>query len=302
MTTDIARMLRSVQPGSLTDDVRAVVAGGLDLHTHPSPDITPRFQTVAEAAADFASAGISGFVVKSHVVPTTTMAAAAGTGDGSPLGSRPLSSITLNQSVGGLNPEAVETAARMGASIVWLPTKDSAIQRSLSASNSASAVEVCAEGRAVDAIYEIVDLAVDHGLALATGHLGVDEIFTVLDVAADRGLDSIIITHPLLPQLEIPIAAQAEMASRGALIEHTLNSLATGKVSLSQVMHSIERCGTDSTILTGDLGQPEFGGIAGGLPLWARLLLDNDVDPASVRTMVVGNTRRVVSWSPASDF
>ena len=42
---------------------------------------------------------------------------------------RVLGALTLNASVGGMNPLAVEIAAREGARILWMPTVDAANHR-----------------------------------------------------------------------------------------------------------------------------------------------------------------------------
>ncbi|TNM53313.1 DUF6282 family protein [Brevibacterium sediminis] len=298
MTGDIESRLNGGLSALLADEVVAVTEGGIDLHTHPSPDIVARSQSIDEAAWDFGSAGIAGFVVKSHSIPTTTMVSMAPAG----LPSRPLASITLNRSVGGLNPDAVDIAARMGAKVVWLPTKDSRIQCRFERSTSLSEpdshrnpVRIIDGGRPVDALVDVIDAAVRNSLVLATGHLDQNEIFVVLDLADNRGLDNVIVTHPCLPHLDISIPAQVEMARRGALIEHTMNSLATGKVTLDRVLRVIEQCGPQSTVLSGDLGQPEFGSIAAGLPMWARILLDHGVESAAIRQMIVENPRRALA-------
>src|ERR1039457_3271549 len=71
--------------------------------------------------------GLGGFALKSHYVPTAERAAVLNEAlDGE---IRVLGALTLNASVGGLNPIAVEIAAREGARILWMPTLDAANHR-----------------------------------------------------------------------------------------------------------------------------------------------------------------------------
>src|SRR5207237_9505814 len=65
--------------------------------------------------------GMKGFVLKSHYVQTGERAQVV---KKAVPGSRVFVAVTLNHSVGGLNPVAVELAGRTGCKIVWMPTVD----------------------------------------------------------------------------------------------------------------------------------------------------------------------------------
>src|SRR6202000_1849163 len=68
-----------------------------------------------------AELGLAGFGLKSHYTSTAERARVV---NRAVAGTRAVGTIVLNQAVGGLNPLAVEIAAREGARIVWLPTVD----------------------------------------------------------------------------------------------------------------------------------------------------------------------------------
>ena len=149
---------------------------------------------------------MAGFVLKSHYTSTAERAAVV---------RRPpcpgvdvLGAIALNRAVGGMNPLAVEIAAREGARTVWLPTVDSvneshereAARRRQGAGVGASCSSTCASrgsrsspcrwsttrGAVLPETREVLAMIARHGMVLATGHLGRDEIFAVVD-AARRG-------------------------------------------------------------------------------------------------------------------
>src|SRR6266699_2022757 len=102
---------------------RELVRGAYDLHVHTGPDLLPRSATDLELAYRCRERGLAGFVIKSHYMPTAPRAETVRrlVPDINVLGS-----VVLNTAVGGMNPVAVEIAARAGARLVWMPTFDGA--------------------------------------------------------------------------------------------------------------------------------------------------------------------------------
>ena len=108
-----------------------------------------------------------------------------------------IGALTLNASVGGMNPLAVEIAAREGARILWMPTLDALNHRvthgdlpagatppmwlALQADLDAQGITVDpvpvldAAGRPLPATREVLSLAARHQLVVATGHLSAFE-------------------------------------------------------------------------------------------------------------------------------
>ena len=116
-------MLPSTTP---SDAARRLVRGSYDLHVHVAPDVMRRRISDVELARAFLRVGLAGFVLKSHYVPTAERAAVV---NAAVPGCDALGAIALNSAVGGLNPMAVEIAAREGARVVWMPTVDAANHR-----------------------------------------------------------------------------------------------------------------------------------------------------------------------------
>ena len=165
-----------------------------------------------------------------------------------------LGAIALNRAVGGINPVAVEIAAREGARTVWLPTVDSVnesgeetqfapgakvpvwmeLQRELRAAGLElePVAVVDADGAVLPETRAVLRRSVArHGLVLATGHLSRDEIFAVVDAALEEGVGEIVITHPDFPSQSLSIDDQAALASRGALLERCFTTPHTGKIA-----------------------------------------------------------------------
>src|SRR5215813_11017613 len=91
---------------------RELVRGAYDVHIHVAPDVMRRRIDDLTLAKQFADVGMAGFVLKSHYVPTAERAEVVRRAYP---GFDALGAITLNASVGGMNPIAVEIAARGGA-------------------------------------------------------------------------------------------------------------------------------------------------------------------------------------------
>ena len=70
--------------------------------------------------------GLAGFILKSHYTSTAERAAVV---RGVVPGIAVLGALVLNRAIGGMNPLAVEIAAREGARVVWMPTTDSQAER-----------------------------------------------------------------------------------------------------------------------------------------------------------------------------
>src|ERR1700694_151887 len=88
-------------------------------HDHAGADA--RSHLCIRCRREFLARGMRGFVLKSHYIQTGERAQVV---TKAVPGSHVYGAVTLNHSVGGLNPVAVELAGRTGCKIVWMPTVD----------------------------------------------------------------------------------------------------------------------------------------------------------------------------------
>ena len=114
----------------------------MDVHVHIAPDVVERRIDDVGLARRFEELGLAGFVLKSHYTSTAERAAVV---RGVVPGIAVLGAIVLNRAVGGINPLAVELAAREGARTVWMPTVDSPNEREHLAAEPARA-RTCRSG------------------------------------------------------------------------------------------------------------------------------------------------------------
>jgi len=291
---------------------RELVRGAYDMHVHIAPDVVARRISDVALARRCLEVGLAGFQLKSHY--TSTAERARSVAEAVP-GVRVLGAITLNRSVGGLNPLAVEIAAREGARTVWFPTVNSAneqrevhppppgsrapvwVQFELelrAAGHDPEPVAVVGlDGELTDGARAVLATIARNDLVLATGHLARDEIFTLVDGALAAGVREIVVTHPEFPSQSISIADQVELAGRGALLERCFTTPHTGKAPWSLILEASRAVGPEHTVWSSDLGQVFNPPVEDGLALMADRFLEGGFDEQEIVTMAVANTRRL---------
>jgi len=296
---------------------RTLVRGAVDYHVHVAPDFVSRRINDVELARRCLDTGQAGFGLKSHYCPTAERARVVAA---AVPGVVVLGTITLNRSVGGLNPLAVEVAARQGARIVWFPTVSAvneqhevlrasahekvpvwvAFELSLrEAGLVCEAVPVLDDrGALLPETLEVIDVVARNGLVLCTGHLSRDEIFRVVEAAAERGIRDVVVTHPEFPSQAVPLADQVRLAELGAVMERVFTTPYTGKVSWERVFEATRAVGPEKTVWATDLGQNANPPVEDGLALMADAFLANGFTDEEIRTMAVANTRRVAGIEP----
>jgi hypothetical protein len=293
-----------------SDAARSLVAGAYDTHVHIAPDVMDRRIDDLSLAARCAEVGLAGFVIKSHYVTTAERAAVVRK---AVPGVDVLGAITLNGSMGGMNPAAVEIAGRLGARIVWMPTVDSRNQRSTTAADLPGSkpamwgalqadlhaqgivpdvVEVVdADGIVLEQVRKVLRVIAKHDMVLATGHLSGPEILAVVKEARALGVRRVVVTHPEFTSQRLTVDQQRELAAEGALLERCFTTPYTGKVGWADLFDNIRAVGVEHSVLSSDLGQPFNPPVEDGLPLFADRLLAAGFDEDEVRTMAVDNSR-----------
>ncbi len=293
---------------------RDLVRGAYDMHVHSGPDVIQRIGNDIEIAKRFRDVGLGGYVIKSHYAPTAGRAALtrAVVPEVAVMGS-----ICLNQSVGGMNAIAVEMAAREGAKLVWFPTVDAVnepvgrrapvpgqnipfwahMQHQLRDEGVFSeAVPVVDEAlNVLPEVHAVLNSIAKHDLILATAHLSRDEIFAVVEAAIDAGVKRITITHPEFPSQNLSAKDQAQLAEKGAFLEHCIASIFFKKYSWELVFENIRYTGIEQVYFASDLGQPSKPPVEDGLAIVADKALEAGFNKDEVHRMIVENTQRLVN-------
>ena len=286
--------------------------GAYDLQIHVAPDVIGRRIDDIDCAKEFLAHRMRGFVLKSHYIQTGERAQVV---NKAVPGIKAFGAVTLNHSVGGVNPVAVEIAGRSGCKIVWMPTVDAAnetagrldggteklpfwakIQRELAADGISppplSVVD--ASGRATEQARRCLERIAKHNMILATGHVGRREIFALVGAAREMGVKKVVVTHAEFPSQNLTGDEQNELADLGAIIEHCFTTTYTGKATWEAAFANIRKTGVSRTIISTDLGQTINPPVADGFAMFAQRLLDAGFSTDDVRTMAVTLPTRLV--------
>jgi hypothetical protein len=294
-----------------SDRARELLRGAYDTHIHVGPDVVERRIDDVSLALRFQELGMAGFVLKSHYTSTAERASVVRK---AVPGIDVLGAIVMNRAVGGMNPLAVEIAAREGARTVWMPTVDSVNESHEREAAPGAKVPVWVKlqlelreqgieippvpvvddaGGVLPETREVLAMVARHGMVLATGHLGRDEIFAVVDAALEEGVSEIVITHPEFPSQNLSQPDQHALVERGALLERCFTTPHTGKITWEAWIDNIRGAGPEHSVLSTDLGQIFNPEVEDGLAVMVDRLLDAGLDEQEVHVMAVQNTRRV---------
>lgn len=291
--------------------MNALLIDAYDLHVHSAPDVLPRKMDDVEMAKRVIAAGMRGYAIKSHYFCTSERAEMIRTMYPQ---CEAIGSITLNRSVGGINPMAVEMAGRSGAKIVWFPTVDSAhevahlakspsdkrpywakIKEQMESEGVLSpTICILKDGRLTDEVFSVLEIIGRFNILLATSHLSKAETFALVTAARERGVERIIITHVDFPSTFYSIDEQKELLKSGAFVEHCYTTFSTGKVAWEIVVEQIRAIGPERVVLTTDLGQASAVFPDEGLAIFAERLLADGFSEKDVRRMIVENPTSLV--------
>ncbi|MEM1545320.1 MAG: DUF6282 family protein [Candidatus Methanomethylicia archaeon] len=264
----------------------------IDMHIHSAPDIFNRKIDAFELAIRAKKAGMKAIVLKSHHTPTTMLSWAL---------SRMINgigiygSVTLNTpSTGGINPEAVNVALKLGARVVWMPTISAS--NHLAHEGKKGGIKILRNGEVIEEVKEILNIVAEENRVIATGHLSVEETVALVDTAKSIGVKKLVVTHPELHIINMPLEIQKELAGKGAYIEYCcyLTTRLGGLVEAKLIVERIKSIGAEHCILSSDLGQPENPYPDEGFEQFLKKLREESISMEELRVMTVTNPTRLL--------
>lgn len=273
----------------LREDARALLRGATDVHVHASPDpYAARRMDARELVHAAREAGLAALVLKSHEYPTQALAWALGQEFD---GIRVYGAIALDHAVGGLNPDALEAALRIGTRVVWWPTFDSAWSRETFGRwyAKAEAIRVLdGQGALTPVCHTLLDLMQEHDATLCSGHLDPAETLALVSESRRRGVRSIV-SHAT--SFRIPVEVQRALTARGAFIEQcAVNSFREGgDAAFAAIAADVRAVGPEHVVLSTDLGQAPNPAPPVGFGSWIERFLDAGFSTPEVRRMVQEN-------------
>ncbi len=279
----------------------------IDLHCHIDLEFSqdawrkrePEWEWLPKAEA----LGMRGIVLKSHWWPTAVAVPYIKQMYQGPV--TLWSSLVLNPIAGGTELWAVESAARFGARMVWLPTWSSC--HDLEHGGFSSRLPNTFEHFRIEEIqgfsfldehekltehgHELLRYCHSHDLTLGTGHVSWQESLAFAEEAHRIGFERLVFTHPAL---SAPLDAVQRAAELGAFPELVWNNIGLGRITPQAGVQWLRDVGIDQAVVSTDY----FRGSHPPPPELFRhllgLLYESGLTPDEVKTVAVRNPARAL--------
>lgn len=281
-------------------NIDALMQGAVEFHVHFAPDgLTPRKNDAFELLREAKAAGLKAVVLKNKSCGTGAIAQLA---NKYAHGALAIGGITLDVSVGGFNPAAVEIEAALGSKIVWMPTysalndpKHKKTERQMM-QNSLSPIDN--QGQLLPEVYEILSLIKQHNMILGTGHLSRKEIFILVEEAVKEGVKKIVVNHPLTKAVgtRLPLEDQLSLAEMGAYMDHCWVASMPKHDGLSheEFVEAIRTVGAENCILSSDFGQVHNPTPLEGFRDMLETLFESGLTAEELEMMIKKNPKKLL--------
>jgi len=266
------------------------------MHLHATPDVIPRKLDAVELVKRARSAGMRGVLLKCHSALTSDVAWLLNKLD---VGTEAFGSLVLNtSSTGGLNPQAVDVAIKLGAKEIWMPTISSAHILESEGKNPKDGITILSEtGDVLPEVIKILHLIAKARIILGTGHISLEETKALTEAAVDQGVEKIMVTHP--EYMKIPDKAQRELAEKGAIMEHCYYATTEigGLLNPQQIAKQIRFVGAENCIMSTDLGQVANPYPVEGMADYIDEMLSHGITRNEIEVMTKENPAKLLGLS-----
>ena len=283
-------------------DIDHLLDGAVDTHIHTGPDAFERHDTDFSAARKARDHGMDAILIKSHHFETGSRAQIAT----EQTGFQVLGGITLNEWAGGLNPWAVDGAAKLGVDLVWLPTITAAnhvergfvphLDSETPRGDEVAGIAVLEDGELVDDALAVLDQVAEKDLALSLGHLSPTEGLEVARAAVDRGVREVLCIHPHANFLDYSIEQLRTLVDLGATVEihyAMTTEMMDHAASMDDFVAVVEAVGPENVIMATDGGSMLNPPAMEMYKQFIRGMLDAGVPEADVEQMTEHSPKQV---------
>ena len=290
-----------------------LLRGAIDLHAHVDPDSAgpssmqrPRLLDVDDVARLAKQRGMRGFVAKMHNDTTAPIAYLVRK---AVPGVEVFGLVGLNRAMGGVNPAAVTQMAEVRGGwgrIVNMPTYDAEFYVTTvnhpRRPKSRPFVSVSRNGQLLPEVKEIIAIMAktktrdsNGQMVLYTGHNSPAESLMMVREARRLGVP-VLVSHPMIDFISMPVAMMEEAATLGAYIEIVTGWADDEDVDTEAKKHLavIRRIGVEHFVLSSDRGQVDSVSHPDGLLLAARALMRHGMTEAEVSRMMKDNPARLL--------
>jgi predicted metal-dependent TIM-barrel fold hydrolase len=284
------------------------LVGTFDMHVHAAPDTASRSVHDLELALKAREMGMRGVVTKNHEFITNDRAYLVRQ---VVTGIEIFGGITMNYSVGGINPTAVENMIKFTGGcgkIVWLPTHDSANHKFFFTKKAdAGGIRVIdSEGKVIPELRKVLKLVAQADIIFATSHVSAKEVLASVKAAKEEGVRKVLVTHAMQSPGELTIDDLKRCVEMGAYIEHCYLTYLMGPqaalgwmkgwkhVSIEDFAKAIREVGADRTVIATDLGQYMNPTPADGLKEFILALKGKGISDEQINWMAKKNPARLL--------
>jgi hypothetical protein len=267
------------------------LTGVIDIHAHSDPDGTARSIDAIDLAKLAKSRGMRGLVLKNHYEPTASLAYIVRK---EVPGIEVFGGISLDLTVGGVNPAAVEWMTKVKGGygkVVWMPTFDSEHNVKQSKQQRPFA-PVSKDGKLLPEVLQVISVIAKNNLVLETGHSSPQEALMLIREAKRQNVANVVVTHAIASQVQMSIPEMQEAAKLGAYLEFVW--VRPGTPAMEQHAKAIRAVGPASVILSSDLGQATTPLHPDGLLAMFQALKSLGITEAEIDQMAKTNPAKVL--------
>ena len=271
----------------MNGQIEEILRGCYDLHVHAAPDGSrERRMDALEVARCAYEAEMGGFALKSHDYNTAPLAYAL---NRMYPGLKVFGAIALNRSVGGVNPDAVQAAADLGAQVVWMPTFSADFwQRKREGLRVAND-----DGSLRAGVGETLEIIAANDMTVAAGNIAPSEAIALFAAAKAQGVRRMIATHP---GGVASIDERRRMIALGAYAECAFLACMPARAAMTpaKLVETLRALGVANCIVTTALGQWMNPPPAEGMRMAIAALLDAGMSADEVSTLVKRNPAQLL--------
>ena len=263
--------------------------GAIDMHAHSYPDGVARSIDAVDLAKLAKSRGMRAIVLKNHYEPTASLAYIVRK---EVPGIEVFGGISLDLTVGGVNPAAVEWMTKVKGGygkVIWLPTYDSENQARPEGRPFAPVVR---DGAVTPEVSQVLAIAAKNNLVLETGHSSPAEALIIIREAKRQGVQNVMVTHAMSSLVNMSIADMQAAAKLGAYLE--LSWVRPGSEAAQAYVKAIRAVGPEFIVLSSDLGQANNPLHPDGLLAMYQYLASQGISIADIDRMAKVNPAKLL--------
>jgi hypothetical protein len=271
------------------------LTGAIDMHAHADPDGAARSIDAIDLAKLAKSRGMRAIVLKNHYEPTASLAYIVRK---EVPGIEVFGGISLDLTVGGVNPAAVEWMTKVKGGygrVVWMPTFDSENQV-ITSKQQRPFARVAKDGKLLPEVVQVIAIIAKNNLVLETGHSSPAEALMLIREAKRQGVQNILVTHAMSDPVKMSISEMQEAAKLGAYLE--LVYVRPGSDAAQAYVKAIREVGPEFIVLSSDLGQAANPLHPDGLLAMYQYLKSQGISEAEIDRMSKVNPAKLLGLKP----